>query len=1039
MSIDRYDPIRVLGEGSFGKVYLMRDKVKRTFACVKIIKIKNIPKKEREATKVEVDLLRRLNHPNIVRYIDSFLSRNKESLCICMEYCDGGDLASQIKAARRNLFSESKVLHWFVQLALGLHYMHANKVLHRDLKTQNVFMLGNGRLVLGDLGISKVLDGTMDFAQTCIGTPYYMSPEIFRNKPYSYKSDVWALGCVLYEMTTLNHAFDANSLNGLATKIVKGKYPPIHAKYSRYLRELIGQMLQINPQQRPDLDQILRKPFIKKHVANFLTDINSRPAASIGEGTMIIRAAAGGEANGSVNNDSNMISLRQQLTQLGMTDVLSKAAAKPKQIQGNQVSDQEAIKIAREQAGALRREQEHKKMVEAALEKLRKEREDRAKQRLVGPGLGRPSGYPVNQGRYGAAGARGARNQPGRVNAGGIAAMEANHAGAPRGAHPHWRPRAHSNAPKGNADDGSSVASQQSRASEGARRRSFGEDRDNRNRAVDRERRAAEERRKQQQDSEAAARRQEDRRREEVRAEARAREEARMREEAKQREENAARAKVEQVRAQAEQAAKARREAQRDRERQRQRDEIEQLKKDKLELDRRAQAREEQRRAQLARASERKAQHDIDNAQEKMSHMGIGGSGSGGHRRADSKDSSPSGQFGGGEDISARDRVLLRRQEKQAKEEAERLEMLRAAERENQRIRQEAQSQHRNMYQDNNAVIPGASAIPPRRHQQEESYEFDRGRQKARAMDADELHERLNDAQQGSNKGRRFDSESPSARLAKDRDSFGSHHPDDSDDDREEDDDDGLWDGNREAPNEEEEEEDLARREEELRAELTFATTRVDELKRTLQETKSYLGPRLPTREAGPGGRGAAGKIGGHGGRDDKPVGVNNDGPRGYSNDFAENDEEDSEDYDLGEDDEEEDDSSWHQDQSQSGRESKLDNGDSTIRVVRQDSAMPRNNYEPSAPSPALGRLSDRIDRLRQRCTEALGREAFRDAYNFLKQHEEESQGYDNGRDMNDDDFETKKILRMRAILGEGKAHYGSLIEQLIFMEETQA
>lgn len=93
MSIERYDPIRVLGEGSFGKVYLMRDKIKRNFLCVKIIKIKNIPKKEREATKVEVDLLRRLHHPNIVRYIDSFLSKNNESLCICMEYCDGVCLA----------------------------------------------------------------------------------------------------------------------------------------------------------------------------------------------------------------------------------------------------------------------------------------------------------------------------------------------------------------------------------------------------------------------------------------------------------------------------------------------------------------------------------------------------------------------------------------------------------------------------------------------------------------------------------------------------------------------------------------------------------------------------------------------------------------------------------------------------------------------------------------------------------------------------------------------------------------------------------
>lgn len=89
------------------------------------------------------------------------------------------------------------------QIALGIHYMHQNKVLHRDIKTQNIFLLGNGRLVLGDLGISKVLDGTMAFASTQIGTPYYMSPELFKNKPYNYKSDVWAAGCVLYELSTL--------------------------------------------------------------------------------------------------------------------------------------------------------------------------------------------------------------------------------------------------------------------------------------------------------------------------------------------------------------------------------------------------------------------------------------------------------------------------------------------------------------------------------------------------------------------------------------------------------------------------------------------------------------------------------------------------------------------------------------------------------------------------------------------------------------------------------------------------------------------
>ena len=107
-----------------------------------------------------------------------------------MQFCDGGDLSGQIKNAARSrkLFGESKILHWFVQMALGLHYMHAQRVLHRDLKTQNIFLTGNGRLVLGDLGISKVLEGTMDFAQTCIGTPYYMSPARAR-RPRSRRNE----------------------------------------------------------------------------------------------------------------------------------------------------------------------------------------------------------------------------------------------------------------------------------------------------------------------------------------------------------------------------------------------------------------------------------------------------------------------------------------------------------------------------------------------------------------------------------------------------------------------------------------------------------------------------------------------------------------------------------------------------------------------------------------------------------------------------------------------------------------------------------
>jgi NIMA (never in mitosis gene a)-related kinase 1/4/5 len=609
-------------------VYLMRDKLRKKFVCVKIIKIKNIPRKEREATKVEVELLKRLNHPNIVRYIDSFLSKNSESLCIAMEYCDGGDLASQVKAARRKLFSEDKILHWFVQIALGVHYMHTKNVLHRDLKTQNIFLLGNGRLVLGDLGISKVLEGTMDFAQTCIGTPYYMSPEIFKNKPYSYKSDVWALGCVLYELTTLNHAFDANSLNGLAQKIIKGRYPPIDSRYSRYLRELIAHMLLPEPKQRPDLDEILRKPFIKKHILQFFQDITARPTEGIGEGTMIVRAAVGGPI-GNVGNDVNMLGLREQLESLGMTQAISEAMAPVSQRVPQ--DELEAKKIAKDAANALKREKDHRKMVESALEKLRLERENRAKERIaqgaqgrrVEPARGNPSmlkkdGPPVKP-----AALRQPRHDGMKYDGGaqGIAIPP--------------QPQAQAQARMRSESSVSSTpptsAGRGKRQSE-ARERIEERERRQREAAAQAEREKAEEL-KAQKEREVAAR--------------------------QRKEEILAKAAKDQARAQAE--VVARREAQRERERRRQAEEIEQLKRDKLELDRRSRDRDlqrEQRRKEEKQRLDDARKEQIDNMQDKLNVM---------NEQVSRLDVRRAEDKNGG----AGDRAGQRKRERQAKEESQ--------------------------------------------------------------------------------------------------------------------------------------------------------------------------------------------------------------------------------------------------------------------------------------------------------------------------------------------------------------------------------
>ncbi|CAE7578338.1 NEK1 [Symbiodinium natans] len=159
--------------------------------------------------------------------------------------------------------AEEQILEWFVQTCFALKHVHERKVLHRDLKTQNIFLMSNGHVKLGDFGIARVLDATKDYARTMVGTPYYLSPEIIEDRPYNFKSDIWSLGVVLYEMTTLKHPFDADSLVILASKILKDQYPPPDASYSPDLLSLIRSMLCKDAPQRPLINKILCYSFLQ--------------------------------------------------------------------------------------------------------------------------------------------------------------------------------------------------------------------------------------------------------------------------------------------------------------------------------------------------------------------------------------------------------------------------------------------------------------------------------------------------------------------------------------------------------------------------------------------------------------------------------------------------------------------------------------------------------------------------------------------------------------------------------------------------------
>ncbi|XP_016069082.1 PREDICTED: serine/threonine-protein kinase Nek3 isoform X2 [Miniopterus natalensis] len=195
-SMDGYSTLRVIGEGSFGRVLLVQQESSSEMFAMKEIRLSKNSRKE-------AVLLAKMKHPNIVAFKESFEAEGH--LYIVMEYCDGGDLIQKIKHQKGKLFPEDMILNWFTQMCLGVNHIHKKRVLHRDIKSKNIFLTQNGKVKLGDFGSARLLSNPMAFACSYVGTPYYVPPEIWENMPYNNKSDIWSLGCVLYELCTLKH------------------------------------------------------------------------------------------------------------------------------------------------------------------------------------------------------------------------------------------------------------------------------------------------------------------------------------------------------------------------------------------------------------------------------------------------------------------------------------------------------------------------------------------------------------------------------------------------------------------------------------------------------------------------------------------------------------------------------------------------------------------------------------------------------------------------------------------------------------------
>jgi NIMA (never in mitosis gene a)-related kinase len=266
MSMRDFEMIKDLGKGAFGSVHLVRRKADGNIYAMKRVKISQLNPKEQENALNEVRILASITHPNIIGYKEAFFEEDTKTLDIVMEYADDGDLENKIQKHIKNKtnFSENEIWSYLIQMIQGLKALHDNRIMHRDLKSANVFLLKNGTLKLGDLNVSKVVKMGLVYTQT--GTPYYASPEVWADKPYDYKSDIWSSGCVIYELCSLRPPFKGTNLEQLYKNVSKGVYDPIPSIYKEDLRKVISLMLQTNPLNRPNCDTLLSNPLILKRM-----------------------------------------------------------------------------------------------------------------------------------------------------------------------------------------------------------------------------------------------------------------------------------------------------------------------------------------------------------------------------------------------------------------------------------------------------------------------------------------------------------------------------------------------------------------------------------------------------------------------------------------------------------------------------------------------------------------------------------------------------------------------------------------------------